>query len=239
MLDAFKSDNPADYIKGFPMHPHRGIETITYLLEGRVDHGDSLGNRDTLRDGDLQWMTAGSGILHEEMPKATKMLNGLQFWLNLPAKDKMTKPGYFPISPDMVKNIDVEGGRIKLIAGEYMGEKGVEPNYVKATMMDVQLAGDVTFDIPVPALENSFAYILDGAAYFGEEGAPVQQYSAAIFTKGDTVRIRATSLGVRLVLLAGQPLGEPVAWGGPIVMNTDEELQEAFWELRQGTFIKK
>ncbi|MCL1787756.1 MAG: pirin family protein [Defluviitaleaceae bacterium] len=239
MLDAFKSDNPADYIKGFPMHPHRGIETITYLLEGRVDHGDSLGNRDTLRDGDLQWMTAGSGILHEEMPKATKMLNGLQFWLNLPAKDKMTKPSYFPISPDMVKNIDVEGGRIKLIAGEYMGEKGVEPNYVKATMMDVQLAADVTFDIPVPALENSFAYILDGAAYFGEEGAPVQQYSAAIFTKGDTVRIRATSLGVRLVLLAGQPLGEPVAWGGPIVMNTDEELQEAFWELRQGTFIKK
>ena len=239
MLDAFGSDNPDDYIRGFPMHPHRGIETITYLFEGRVDHTDSLGNSDTLRDGDLQWMTAGSGILHEEMPRATKNLDGLQFWLNLPAKDKMAPPNYFPISPDMIKDIDVGVGTIKLIAGEYLGEKGVESKYVKATMMDVILNGDVAFDIPVPALENSFVYVVDGGAYFGEEGTLVPKHSAAIFTHGDTVRIRTTTEGIRFVLLAGKPLNEPVAWGGPIVMNTDAELQQAFRELQQGTFIKR
>ena len=238
MLDAFVSDNPNDYIKGFPMHPHRGIETITYLLEGRVDHADSLGNKDTLLDGNLQWMTAGSGILHEEMPKPTKMLNGLQFWLNLPKKDKMAQPSYFPISPDMVTDIDIENGKIKLIAGEYSGKKGIEPKYVKATMMDVTLNPDAQYDIPVPAEQNTFIYILDGSARFGEERTLVEQHSAVIFTQGDTVRIHASSSGIRFVLLAAKPLGEPIAWGGPIVMNTDDELQLAFSELRRGTFIK-
>ena len=238
MLDAFGSDNPDDYIRGFPMHPHRGIENITYLLEGRVDHTDSLGNSDTLRDGDLQWMTAGRGILHEEMPRATKLLDGLQFWLNLPAKDKMAPPNYFPISPDMIKDIDVAHGKIKLIAGEYLGEKGIEPLYVKATMMDVTLGNDVTFDIPVPAEENSFVYVLDGEAFFGEGETLVPMHSAAIFTKGDTVRLRTGPEGIRFVLLAGKPLGEPVAWGGPIVMNTEAELQTAFRELQMGTFIR-
>ena len=239
MFDAFGSENPDDYIKGFPMHPHRGIETITYLLEGRVDHRDSLGNSDTLHDGDLQWMTAGSGILHEEMPKETKKLDGLQFWLNLPNESKMVPPNYFPISPDMVKEIDISGGKIKLISGEYLGEKGVEPKYVQATMMDVFLAKEAAHDIAVPLEQNTFIYVLEGAAHFGARRTYVEKHSAAIFSDGDFITISASELGVRFVLLAGKPLGEPIAWGGPIVMNTDEEIRTAFSELKQGTFIKQ
>ena len=238
MLDAFGSENPEDYIKGFPMHPHRGIETITYLLEGRVDHTDSLGNSDTLLDGDLQWMTAGSGILHEEMPRETKRLNGLQFWLNLPQKDKMAPPNYFPISPDMVKVIDIDGGQIKLISGEYLGESGITPKYVHATMMDVSIDADMQCDIPISNVQNTFVYLLEGEAYFSVARTHVKAHSAAIFSEGDTIHIHASALGVRFVLLAGKPLKEPIAWGGPIVMNTDEEIQTAFNELARGTFIK-
>ena len=239
MFDAFGSENPKDYIKGFPMHPHRGIETITYLLEGRVDHKDSLGNSDTLLDGDLQWMTAGSGILHEEMPKETKRLSGLQFWLNLPRKDKMAPPNYFPISSDMVKKIEIDNGKVKLISGEFLGESGVSPKYVKATMMDVSINPNSQYDIHISSEQNTFVYILEGAAHFGEERTNVERYSVAIFSEGDTIRILASELGVRFILLAGKPLKEPVAWGGPIVMNTQEELQAAFSELSQGTFIKQ
>jgi len=238
MFDAFGSEDPEDYIKGFPMHPHRGIETITYLLEGRVDHKDTLGNSDTLMDGDLQWMTAGSGILHEEMPKESKRLDGLQFWLNLPKKDKMAPPRYFPITPDMIKDIDIENGRIKLISGEFLGESGVEPLYVKATMMDVSINVDSEYEIPLSKEQNTFIYVLEGAAYFGEERTLVKRHSAAIFSEGDIIRVNASDAGVRFVLLAGKPLGESIAWGGPIVMNTQEELQTAFDELSEGTFIK-
>jgi len=238
MFDAFGSANPDDYIKGFPMHPHRGIETITYLLEGRVDHKDSIGNADTLRDGDLQWMTAGSGILHEEMPKETKKLDGLQFWLNLPKKDKMAPPNYFPITPDMIKVINIDNGTIKLISGEFSGESGVEPKYVKATMMDVSLNADSRYDIPVSSEQNTFVYVLEGEASFGEKRALVPKHSAAIFETGDVIRLSSSNEGVRFILLAGKPLKEPVAWGGPIVMNTEEELNTAFDELSKGTFIK-
>ena len=238
MFDAFGSANPDDYIKGFPMHPHRGIETITYLLEGRVDHKDSIGNADTLRDGDLQWMTAGSGILHEEMPKETKKLDGLQFWLNLPKKDKMAPPNYFPITPDMIKVINIDNGTIKLISGEFSGESGVEPKYVKATMMDVSLNADSQYDIPVSSEQNTFVYVLEGEASFGEKRALVPKHSAAIFEAGDVIRLSSSNEGVRFILLAGKPLKEPVAWGGPIVMNTEEELNTAFDELSKGTFIK-
>ena len=238
MFDAFGSDKSEDYIKGFPMHPHRGIETITYLLEGRVDHKDSLGNSGTLLDGDLQWMTAGSGILHEEMPKETKRLYGLQFWLNLPKEHKMAPPEYFPITPDMVKEIDIGCGKIKLISGECLGENGVSPKYVKAIMMDVSLNFGSQYDLPISSEQNTFAYILEGAAMFGEERINVERFSAAIFSEGDIVRIYAPDSGVRFVLLAGKPLKEPIAWGGPIVMNTQEELQVASMELAQGTFIK-
>ena len=238
MMDAFGSEDPQDYIKGFPMHPHRGIETITYLLDGRVDHTDSLGNSDTLLAGDLQWMTAGSGILHEEMPRATKKLDGLQFWLNLPCKDKMEPPRYFPISPDMINEFDITDGKIKLISGDYMGRSGIESKYVKATMMDVSLNAGALYDMPVSGDQNTFVYLLEGAAHFGEERTLVEKHSAAIFTEGDIVRVMALDQGVRFVLLAAKPLGEPIAWGGPIVMNSEQELRKAFSELAQGTFIK-
>ena len=237
MFDAFGSNNPEDYIKGFPMHPHRGIETITYLLEGRVDHKDSLGNSDTLSDGDLQWMTAGSGILHEEMPQRTKKLDGLQFWLNLPQKDKMVPPQYFPIATDMVQEIEIPNGKIKQISWEYLGERGIEPKYVKATMMDITITCGAHLDIAVPSGQNSFIYMLEGTAYFGEECTAVEKHSAAIFTDGDAIRASAYEYGARFVLLAGEPLKEPIAWGGPIVMNTSEEIQAAFNELKSGTFI--
>jgi len=238
MFDAFGSDKAEDYIKGFPMHPHRGIETITYLLEGRVDHKDSLGNSDTLNDGDLQWMTAGSGILHEEMPKETRKLDGLQFWLNLPQKDKMASPNYFPVTPDMIKNIETPQGKIKLISGEYNGKQGVDPKYVKATMMDVTVHGGAQLDIPISSGQNSFIYMLKGTALFGDERKPVEKHSAAILTDGDAIRVFASEQDVRFILLAGKPLKEPIAWGGPMVMNTAEEIQTAFNELRNGTFIK-
>jgi len=238
MLDAFGSDNPDDYIKGFPMHPHRGIETITYLLEGRIDHKDSLGNGGTLLDGDLQWMTAGSGILHEEMPRETetKVMRGLQFWLNLPRKEKLTPPHYFPITHDMVKNIDTV--KVKLISGEYLGNQGVEPRHVKIMMMDVQLESNAEHDFPVADGLNTFVYLIDGSGCFGDERTPVQKHSAAVFDAGETIRVQAMSTGVRFVLMAGQPLKEPLAWGGPIVMNTNAELQNAFSELQNGTFIR-
>ena len=238
MFDAFGSEDPNDYIKGFPMHPHRGIETITYLLDGRVDHLDSLGNSGTLLAGDLQWMTAGSGILHEEMPRATKKLDGLQFWLNLPRKDKMAPPDYFEITPDMVKNIDIDNGKIKLISGEYLGKRGVAPKYVQATMMDVSLNKNAQYDISIPFGQTSFVYILEGSARFGKERTHVEKHSAAIFSDGDMIEVCASELGTRFVLLAAPPLGEPIAWGGPIVMNTEEELREAFSELNRGSFIK-
>jgi len=238
MLDAFGSEDPDDYLKGFPMHPHRGIETITYLLEGRIDHTDSLGNSDSLLDGDLQWMTAGSGIMHEEMPKQTKKLDGLQFWLNLPKKDKMAPPHYFPVTPEMISTIEIEHGTIKLIAGEFFGKKGIDPMYVKATMMDVSINANTDYEIPIPAEQNTFLYILSGQGSFGENRTQVEAHSAAIFAEGDLIRFSTASEGVRFVLLAAKPLREPIAWGGPIVMNTNEELQQAFNELSQGTFIK-
>lgn len=239
LLDAFGSENPEDYIKGFPMHPHRGIETITYLLDGKVVHEDSLGNGGTLVGGELQWMTAGRGILHEEMPKATKLLDGLQFWLNLPQKDKMTEPAYFSITPDMVKDIEIECGKVKLISGEFQGEKGVDPKYVKATMMDITLNPNAVYELPVPPELNSFVYILEGAAEFGTKKMVGEKYSAVIFDQGDSICIHALDTGIRFVFLAGQPLNESIAWGGPVVMNTEEELQEAFRELREGTFVKE
>ena len=240
MLDAFGSDNPDDYLKGFPMHPHRGIETITYLFEGRVDHRDNLGNGGTLLDGYLQWMTAGSGILHEEMPKETKTkrMHGVQFWLNLPRKDKMAPPHYFPITPDMVKTIDIEAGTVKLISGEYLGNQGVKSLYTQITMLDIQMKRHAECDFPIAEGLNSFVYVIDGSGYFGSKRTPVQKHSAAIFGEGDVIHVHALDSGIRFLLLAGKPLKEPIAWGGPIVMNTDEELQKAFKELRTGTFIK-
>jgi len=238
MLDAFGSDNPEDYIKGFPMHPHRGIETITYLFEGVIEHRDSLGNDDAIRSGELQWMTSGSGIMHEEMPQPTPYMQGLQFWLNMPAKDKMVPPAYFPIYPDMIKTFDIEEGRVKLISGSYNGVQGITPPNVQASMLDIEIKPNMSFTIPVSAEENTFVYILKGKANFGEEKTSGEMYDAVIFAEGDQIALEAGAEGIHFILLSGKPLNEPVAWGGPVVMNTRAELQQAFAELHQGTFIK-
>lgn len=238
MMDALGSEDPADYIAGFPMHPHRGIETISYLLEGRIEHRDSIGNQGSLMSGELQWMTSGSGVLHEEMPQETEVLEGLQLWLNMPSKDKMATPGYFLITQDMLTDVPVDGGRVRLIAGEYGGIKGVQGNYVPITMLDIVLNGGAVLDVPIPANNNCFVYLLRGSAVIGSSGTRVKQHSAAIFGAGDFVHIEAEREGTRLVLLSGDPLREPIAWGGPIVMNTKEELRTAFQELDNGTFIK-
>jgi len=238
LLDAFDSDNPEDYVKGFPMHPHRGIETITYLLEGEIVHRDSLGNGDKLVAGELQWMTAGSGIIHEEMPQASPKMKGLQFWLNLPAADKMTEPKYFAIMPEDLKEIPLQGGHIKLISGDFNGESGVKQPHVKANMMDLELYGDVTYEFDVSKELNSFVYILEGEGYFGSQETLCKMHSAVIFGDGDSVKIRAGKDGIRMVVLSALPLNEEVAWGGPIVMNSQKDLQFAFYELNTGTFLK-
>jgi len=238
LLDAFDSDNPSDYIKGFPMHPHRGIETITYLLEGEIIHRDSLGNGDSLVAGELQWMTAGSGIIHEEMPQASPKMKGLQFWLNLPASDKMTEPKYFAIMPEDIKEIPIDVGHIKLISGEYNGQVGVSQPHVKANMMDLQINPNETFEMDVPSQYNSFVYILDGSGYFGDKEQQCNMHSAVIFTDGDSIKIKASDQGIRMIVLSAIPLNEEVAWGGPIVMNSQEDLQFAFYELNNGTFLK-
>ncbi len=238
MLDAFGSDDYRDFIKGFPMHPHRGIETITYLLDGRIDHKDSIGNSGTLAGGELQWMTSGSGILHEEMPQKTEKLKGLQFWLNLPKDKKMAKPNYFPISADMLHEIVIDGGKIKLIAGEYNGIKAIESAYVKVTMMDVTLSPNSEHSFQIPESQNCFVYVFDGSGFFDDQDFLVEEHNVAIFNGGDSIFVKALDKGVHFILLAAVPLNEPIAWAGPIVMNTEEEIREAFKELESGNFIK-
>lgn len=238
MMDTFGSKNPEDYIKGFPMHPHRGIETITYLIEGSIDHEDSVGNKGTINSGELQWMTSGSGIMHEEMPRRTEKLEGLQFWLNLPGKDKMTVPTYFPIMKEDIVDIDIPSGKVKLIAGEYDEYKGIQGKYVKITMLDVELKPDGQMNIPIPDGHTVFAYLLNGDGTFDESETVVKEHMAVIFEKHGSVEVKAGKYGVHFVLLSGEPLGEQIAWAGPIVMNTDEELKVAFEELKNGSFIK-
>ena len=238
MLDNFSSRNPDDYIKGFPMHPHRGIETITYLIDGEIKHRDSLGHAETLYGGQVQWMNSGSGIIHEEMPQPTENLWGLQFWLNLPASDKMSDPGYFTISADMMKEIPIEGGHVRLVSGEFEGVEGITPQHVKASMMDVILKPHVERTFLVPKEKNTFIFIIEGEGKFGMKETEALLHSAVIFGDGDSVKVKAGNDGIRFIFLSGLPLNEGIAWGGPIVMNTEEELNYAFVELERGTFIK-
>ena len=239
LLDSFDSIHPDEYIKGFPMHPHRGIETVTYLIQGRIDHKDTLGNGGVITQGQSQWMTAGGGIMHQEMPQATDRLFGLQMWLNLPKKDKMTAPAYFDITQDMIGLHTMEQGTVRVIAGEYQGTRGVTPPYVKATMLDVALLPKQTLAIPVDKEANLFIYLLEGGGEFDDESRkPLERRTAAIFGPGDTLKVTSGDDGARFMVFYGRPLKEPIAWGGPIVMNTEEELEHAFAELNQGTFIK-
>ena len=239
MLDAFDSVNPEDYTKGFPWHPHRGIETVTYLISGRIDHMDSLGNKGTITAGGCQWMTAGSGILHQEMPVASDRMLGAQLWVNLAAKDKMTEPKYRDITANMVPVLKDENGEIRVLSGIYEGTPGaMQPDHVQVLYLDVMVYPGKTTAIPVNPDENVFVYVIDGSGTTGEESRPVQSHSAVLFEKGDRLIFNAESDGLRLFLLSGESLNEPISWGGPVVMNTHAELNLAFEELENGTFIK-
>lgn len=239
MLDAFDSVNPEDYTKGFPWHPHRGIETVTYLISGRIDHMDSLGNKGTITAGGCQWMTAGSGILHQEMPVASDRMLGAQLWVNLAAKDKMAEPKYRDITVDMVPVLKDKNGEIRVLSGIYEGTPGaIQPDHVQVLYLDVMTYPGKTTVIPVQPDENVFVYVIDGSGTTGEESRSVQSHSAVLFEKGDRLIFNAGSDGLRLFLLSGESLNEPISWGGPVVMNTHAELNLAFRELENGTFIK-
>ncbi len=238
MLDAFDSTDPADYVKGFPWHPHRGIETITYLIAGRIEHGDSLGNRGAIEAGGSQWMTAGSGILHQEMPKASPRMLGAQLWLNLPAKDKMTRPQYRDVDPESVPVVSADGAIVRILSGTYRVRQGaLVPDYVKMTWLDVELAPGATFTQPVGTDETAFSYLFAGS-FETPDGKRAKARDAALFSNGDAVTVTAGGEGARFLHGSALPLHEPVAWGGPIVMNTREELRKAFEELDRGTFLK-
>jgi len=262
LFDDFRNDRPQEYLAGFPWHPHRGIETITYVLAGEVEHGDSLGNRGTLGAGDIQWMTAGRGIIHQEMPKgdARGRMHGFQLWANLPAALKMTAPRYQDVTgADIPEITDDDGTRVRVICGEFWGRKGpvdgiaADPRY-----LDVWIPAGHRRTLPVETSRHAFAYVFDGAGAFRDASAPqgvltdttgelddhpVRQQagdrSLVLFDRGDEITVQAGDAGLRFLLVSGTPLEEPVAWHGPIVMNTESELRQAFAELRQGTFIKR
>ena len=239
MLDAFDSRNPADYTKGFPWHPHRGIETVTYLIEGDIEHGDSLGNKGHILDGGCQWMTAGSGIIHQEMPQDCPRMLGLQLWVNLPRKDKWVRPQYRDIKAAMIPRVDEASGTVGVISGVYGQAQGVtEGDYVKVLLLDVALKPDAAWALPTDPQATLFIYILDGEGSFGDAKTSVESRRAILFHEGDEFAVQAGPAGMRFVLAAGRPLREPIAWGGPIVMNTQEELDQAFAEISNRTFIR-
>ena len=241
MLDAFDLVNPSDYIKGFPWHPHRGIETITYLVEGEIEHGDSLGNKGSILSGECQWMTAGSGIIHQEMPQPSKRLFGVQLWLNLPAKNKMTTPEYNDIKAVNVPVISEENATIKIISGVYNSIPGAfQGDYVAAQYLDIDIKPGREWSINTPPEDTFFIYIMQGAGCMAEnDNAVISDKQAILFTPGDKIAINAGDKGIRFILLSGKPLKESIAWGGPIVMNTQAELNQAFAELDNGTFIEE
>ena len=240
MLDAFDSTDPDDYTKGFPWHPHRGIETITYLVSGEITHGDSLGNSGNIGAGDCQWMTAGSGIIHQEMPQPSERMLGLQAWLNLPAESKMTDPKYHGITQADIPVVAKDGARIHIVAGTYDGQVGaMQAEHVQALYLDVELDPGAQWELQTVPSDTLFVYLMLGEAGVGPEPETMIPYRHAIlFSEGDVFRVQAGAAGTRLILMSGKPLREPIAWGGPIVMNTREELNLAFSELRANTFIK-
>lgn len=240
MLDAFDSTNPDEYVRGFPWHPHRGMETVTYLIEGDIEHSDNIGNRGSIRGGDCQWMTAGSGIIHQEMPKPAERLFGTQLWINLPAKDKMSPPRYGDIRSEDIPTVERDGARVRVIAGTYGDTRGAfEGAHVKTTYLDAEILPGHGWSVAAERGATAFAYVLRGSARFGEDGEPIPEKRAVLFGDGDTVRVEASDQGVRFLFLVARPLGEPIAWGGPIVMNTQAELDMAFREIDLGTFITR
>jgi redox-sensitive bicupin YhaK (pirin superfamily) len=241
LLDHFGSDDPADYLAGFPMHPHRGIETVTYMLAGRVDHRDSLGNHGTIGGGDVQWMTAGRGIMHEEMPKPYEgKMEGFQLWVNLPARLKMTSPRYQDIASANIPELELPGDvKVRLIAGHFGSTAAaVTDIYADPTYLDITLPPDISFSHNVPADHSVFAYLFRGKGLFGAPKIVAEAPQLVIFESGDIVNVQALEEGARLLLVSGLPLGEPIARYGPFVMNTKAEIEQTLMELRNGTFIK-
>jgi redox-sensitive bicupin YhaK (pirin superfamily) len=258
LFDDFRNDRPADYLAGFPWHPHRGIETITYVLAGDVTHADSLGNRGTLGAGDVQWMTAGSGILHQEMPHGdpSGRMHGFQLWSNLPSSLKMTAPRYQDISSrDIPEIIDDDGTSVRVVVGDFWGKRGpVEGVAAEPRYLDIFVPALKRKTIPVDWSHHAFAYVFDGSGTFRNASAPLGvltekdddsivrertgNRSLILFDSGDEVTVEAGEQGIRFLLVSGKPIEEPVAWYGPIVMNTNDELRRAMAELRDGTFIK-
>jgi hypothetical protein len=239
LFDDFGSDNPKDYIAGFPWHPHRGIETVTYMLHGVVKHGDSMGNSGEIGDGQVQWMTAGSGVIHQEMPQKQKdYLRGLQLWVNLPASHKMTAPRYQDIPPDRVPAVTFDGVTVKVLAGEAQGQRGPVAGIVTEPLyLDVALAPGASFRQPLPPEHSAFAYVFEGEAGVGEPASPLKRGSLAVLGPGDSVLVSAGRDPARLLLLAARPLKEPIARYGPFVMNTRAEIAQAFQDLQNGTFL--
>ncbi len=237
MLDSFDSANPDDYTAGFPMHPHRGIETISYVYRGKMTHKDSLGNEDTIEDGEVQWMTAGSGIFHEEKLPASERLLGVQLWLNLPAKDKMAQPAYHSIKSTEIEEIELENGKLRLLAGEYKGIKGYLSKYLPLDYYDVHLNANTSIVLNTDKERSVMVFTLFGDAFIG--GELVKEKTAVKLTSGDHVEIKAADKNSQVLFMSSTVLKEQVAWGGPIVMNTKEELNKAFDDIRKGTFLQK
>ncbi|MHA2364657.1 MAG: pirin family protein [Candidatus Hodarchaeales archaeon] len=241
LMDDFGSEDPEDWIKGFPWHPHRGIETITYVMNGKVKHEDSLGNGGVISTGDIQWMTAGSGIVHQEMPELDKgSLWGFQLWANLPASQKMMDPRYRDIQSSDLPIITYKDNiQVKLISGEFAGMKGpiqdiiIEPQY-----FDVTMPRDTSFSLEVPSEHTVFNYVIDGSALFGKEEKNIGNQNLIIYNYGENVEITTEEENTRFLLISGKPLKEPIAWYGPIVMNTQDQIYEAVNEYQSGNFIK-
>lgn len=236
-LDSFDSTDPEDYIKGFPMHPHRGIETITYLREGTMTHKDSMGNEDTITDNEVQWMTAGSGIMHEEMPKPSKRILGVQLWLNLLAKDKMVRPHYQSLRGDDLKIVEEDNTKVKVISGEYKGIKGYVPKYLPLDFYEIEIKKNEEITIDTKDDQQVILFTLIGDIEV--EGDVVSEKTAVTTTDGDKLTIKAKDEDVIVLFLQSIPTNEEIAWAGPIVMNTNEDLRQASLDLRNGTFIKE
>ncbi len=261
LLDDFRNDRPADYLAGFPWHPHRGIETITYVLAGTVEHGDSIGNQGVIAAGDVQWMTAGSGIIHQEMPKgdADGRMHGFQLWANLPASLKMTTPRYQEVTAGDVPVItDDDATQVRIVCGSFWGKTGpVDGIAADPIYLDVSVPPGQRKTLPVETTRHAFAYVFAGSGKFCNASEPLavptegvgwadtappvetDNRSLVLFDRGDEVTVQAGEEGIRFLLVSGKPLEEPVAWYGPIVMNTQEQLQQAFEELQRGTFLKR
>lgn len=236
MLDSFDSINPEEYIAGFPMHPHRGIETVSLISSGNMVHKDSLGNEDAITDGEVQWMTAGSGILHEEKLPASKRMLGVQLWLNMPAKDKMAPPEYHSIKKDQIEEIPIEGGKLRLISGEYKGHKGFAPKYSPLDYYHILLDSNKKISLDMEEEKSVMVFLLLGDARVADE--IVSEKTAVKLSEGTSLDIESLDDPIQILFISSDRLDEPVSWGGPIVMNTREELELAFKELRAGTFLK-